>query len=310
MGVSLVTKQIRHLLTTSKNCVRKGKSATMILMLRIDEIIALNVLKFAERWRLQPWVDIRWDNESGKFVTILLTAPSDDSDGEDTECEVSSLEELNLLLASDIEFYRNVTTLVSIGAVESHDVKVEPLVEVISDRIRGVEASAPYPYSMVTGNFSPSEDYIYQFSEKEIETGRIALDAIRVLSRTGDWWGETLLVRHVDKEWSSAAKAYVPAAEKHFSVRISANDVYRFACHESVELNRENFHLLETCVDDVLDTASVALADEYGVTRSFWASVLFCERSGEVNDELMSAAMSRMPERVAALFPLREVSLL
>lgn len=270
-------------------------------MLRNDEIIALNTLMFAERWGLHPWLDIRWNIETETYSTFILHSSYDTVEDE-AECEVSSLKDLNVLLATDAEFYRNVTTLTSIGALEAYDVEVEFLIQVIVDRINGEEPKAPYGYSMMTGGFVPTEDYITKFDGKEAETGRVALEGIKVLSRTGDWWGETLEIRHVDKVWSYKTNGYVPSKERAFSVRVAADNVYRFRCHESVALTEKNLPLLVASVDDIVFNGGEVLAGKYGVTQNFWASCLFCERTDEVNDEMSFMALKKMPDEISALF--------
>ena len=270
-------------------------------MLRNDEIIALNTLIFAERWRLHPWLDIRWDEETGKYSTFILHSSYDTVEDE-AECEISSLDDLNILLATDAEFYRNVTTLISIGALEAYDVEVEFLIQVLVDRVSGVSDTRPYGYSMVTGEFIPTENYIYQFSEKEAATGRLALEGIKVLSRTGDWWGETLEIRHVDKTWFHSSHEYIPAEERYFEVKVAAENVYRLACHESVTLTESNLAVLVVAVEDVVSSGGAELAAQYKVTQNFWASCLFCERTDEVNDELSSNAIKNMPPQISSLF--------
>ena len=151
-------------------------------MLRNDEIIALNALMFAERWRLHPWLDIRWDEVSGSYSTYILHSSYDTVEDE-AECEISSLEDLNVLLATDAEFYRNVTTLISIGALEAYDVEVEFLIQVIVDRITGVESKTPYGYSMVAGVFKPTENHIYSFDEKEAEQASLLWNLSRLSAR-------------------------------------------------------------------------------------------------------------------------------
>ena len=200
-------------------------------MLRNDEIIALNTLMFAERWGLHPWLDIRWDEASGSYSTFILHSSYTTVEDE-AECAIESLEDLNMLLATDAEFYRNVTTLISIGALEAYDVEVEFLVQVIVDRISKSDPNLPYGYSMSAGPFVPSEDYIYKFDEKEATTGKLALEAIKILSRTGDWWGETLEVRHIDKEWSYESRAFIPSTDKYFYVQVAAENVYSMASSE------------------------------------------------------------------------------
>lgn len=271
-------------------------------MLRNDEIIALNALMFAERWRLHPWLDIRWDQVSGTYSTFILHSSYDTVEDE-AECEVRSLEDLNILLATDAEFYRNVTTLISIGALEAYDVEVEFLIQVIVDRITKVESKVPYGYSMVTGSFFPAANHIYSFDEKESATGRLALEAIKALSRTGDWWGETLEIKHMDREWSNRANDYVPSEDKYFLAQVAAANVYRFSCHEAVKVTEENLTLLVDSVEDVVANVPARVAMDYGVSRNFWASCLFCERTDEVNDTLVSTVLRKMPVEVASLFP-------
>lgn len=271
-------------------------------MLRNDEIIALNALMFAERWRLHPWLDIRWDEVSGSYSTYILHSSYDTVEDE-AECEISSLEDLNVLLATDAEFYRNVTTLISIGALEAYDVEVEFLIQVIVDRITGVESKTPYGYSMVAGVFKPTENHIYSFDEKEAVTGKLALESIKALSQTGDWWGETLEIKHMDREWSNRANGYVPSEDKYFSARVGAANVYRFSCHESVQVTEENLPLLVESVEDIVSSVPARVAGEHGVSRNFWASCLFCERTDEVNDTLVSTVLRKMPVEVASLFP-------
>lgn len=271
-------------------------------MLRNDEIIALNALMFAERWKLNPWLDIRWDGTSGLYSTFILHSSYGGTVDEETECEVSSLEDLNVLLATESEFYRNVTTLISIGALEAYDVQVEFLVQVIVDRINGVDSKLPYGYSMVTGTFKPSQNYIHRFSETEAVTGQLALEAIKVLSVTGDWWGETLQIKHMDQEWSDRANGYVPSKDEYFLVKVCAANVYRFSCHEFVKLTEDNFPALVQAVEDVVANVPAGLAAAHGVSRNFWASCLFCERTDEVNDVLMGTVLSNMPMEVSSLF--------
>ena len=275
-------------------------------MLKNDEIVALNALMFAERWGLQPWLDIRWNEVAGSYSTFILHSSFDTVEDED-ECEISSLEDLNILLATDAEFYRNVTTLISIGALEAYDVEVEFLIQVIVDRINKVESKTPYGYSMVVGEFSPNEDHIYKFSEKEALSGRLALEAVRVLSRTGDWWGETLEIRHMNREWSHKTHEYVPSEDKYFLAQVSATDVYRLSCHESVMLTESNLPILISSVEDIVANVGPKLAASKGVTQNFWASCLFCERTDEVNDSLASYVLRNMPEEAASLFPTYQV---
>lgn len=277
-------------------------------MLRNDEIVALNVLMFAERWGLHPWLDIRWDEGTGSYSTFILHSSYDTVEDE-AECEIHSLEDLNVLLATDAEFYRNVTTLISIGALEAYDIEVEFLIQVIVDRINKVETKTPYGYSMAVGKFSPTEDHIYKFSEKEERTGRLSLEAIRVLSRTGDWWGETLEIRHISREWSHRTHEYVPSEDKYFLAQVSATDVYRLSCHESVTVTEDNLPLLVSSVDDIVSNVGAKLAASKGVTQNFWASCLFCERTDEVNDTLASYVLRSMPEEAASLFPTYEVQI-
>jgi hypothetical protein len=270
-------------------------------MLRNDEIVALNALMFAERWRLHPWLDIRWNPESETYSTFILHSAYETVEDE-AECEIRSLDDLNVVLATDAEFYRNVTTLISIGALEAYDVEVEFLVQVIVDRITGKEAKTPYGYSMLAGKFSTASDHIYQFDEREAETGRLALEAIKVLSRTGDWWGETLEIRHVDKEWSYRTSEYIPSDNKYFSVKVVAKNAYRFRCRESVNLTEENFDLFVESVDDVIFNGGAVSAGQNGVTQTFWASCLFCERSDEVKNELSPSVLRKMPLQISSLF--------
>lgn len=271
-------------------------------MLRNDEIIALNALMFAERWRLHPWLDIRWDQVSGTYSTFILHSSYDTVEDE-AECAISSLEDLNILLATDAEFYRNVTTLISIGALEAYDVEVEFLIQVIVDRINKVESKIPYGYSMMTGAFAPVDNHIYHFDEKEATTGQLALEAIKALSQTGDWWGETLEIKHMDREWSNRANGYVPSEDKYFLVKVAAANVYRFSCHEAVKVTEENLPLLVESVEDVVSNVSARIAMKYGVSRNFWASCLFCERTDEVNDTLLSTVLTKMPVEIVSLFP-------
>jgi hypothetical protein len=277
-------------------------------MLRNDEIVALNTLMFAERWGLHPWLDIRWDETSGRYSTFILHSSYDTVEDE-AECEIRSLEDLNLLLATDAEFYRNVTTLISIGALEAYDIEVEFLVQVIVDRIAGAEPKTPYGYSMVSGEFIPAQNYIYNFDEKEAITGRLALEAIKVLSRTGDWWGETLEIRHINTEWSNRTHTYVPSENKYFLAQVAAADVYRMSCHESVTLTEENLPLLISSVNDIVSNGGAKLAASKRVTQNFWASCLFCERTDEVNDTLSSTVLRNMPDEVSSLFPTYQVQL-
>lgn len=271
-------------------------------MLRNDEIIALNSLMFAERWRLQPWLDIRWDEGTQKYSTFLLHSTYNSVEDE-SECEISSLDDLNLLLATDAEFYRNVTTLTSIGALEPYDVEVEFLIQVIFDRIKREEPKTSYGYSMVTGTFVPSGNHIYEFDDKEAETGQVALEAIKIFSRTGDWWGETLSISHVDKEWCNRTHDYVPSDDRAFRVQVCAENVYRFACRESVDVTAENILILSEAVDDVMFNSGSDLPAKFNKTQNFWASCLFCERSDEVNDEFSPQVLNNMPVEIAALFP-------
>lgn len=272
-------------------------------MLRNDEIIALNALMFAERWRLHPWLDIRWDEVSGSYSTYILHSSYGGTVEDEAECEIASLEDLNILLATDAEFYRNVTTLISIGALEAYDVEVEFLIHVIVDRIHGVESKLPYGYSMVTGAFTPEGNHIYSFDEKEAVSGKLALEAIKALSQTGDWWGETLEIKHMDQEWSNRANGYVPSEDKYFLARVGAANVYRFSCHESVEVTEENLPVLIESVEDIVANVPARVALEHGVSRNFWASCLFCERTDEVNDTLVSTVLRKMPGEVSSLFP-------
>lgn len=278
-------------------------------MLRNDEIIALNVLKFAERWRLQPCVDIRWNEKEATFSTFILDSFAEtDSLDDDTEYEINSFSDLNLLLATEAEFYRNVTTLVSIGALEAHDISVESLVKVFADRIENVVSRVPYPYSLMTGKFSPSENLIYEFDLVEESSGRLALEAIKAFNRTGDWWGTNLEIRHVDKEWSNRESAYVPSDNKRFMTLIVAENAYRFACYETVKLTWDYLPILTASVDDVVFNMRAEEAS-HKYPLSHWVACLFCERSGDLNDQLDSYTRGRMPSKIKALFPAREAHL-
>jgi hypothetical protein len=247
-------------------------------------------------------LDIRWNEETGSYSTFILHSSYDKVEDE-AECEIKSLEDLNLLLATDAEFYKNVTTLISIGALEAYDVEVEFLMQVVFDRISGEDHKIPYGYSMAAGKFIPDRNYIYSFNEKEAATGRLALEAIKVLSRTGDWWGETLDIRHISTEWSPRTHTYVPSEDKYFLVQVTANNVYRRSCHEAVTVTFNNLAVLASSVEDIVSSAGEQLAADCGVTQNFWASCLFCERTDEVNDVIKSAVLNKMPVEVAALFP-------
>lgn len=282
-------------------------------MLRTDEIIALNALMFVERWGLQSSLRVRWNDDDQQFWTELDMEVSDDSEvfALENSVEVTSLEELNILLASEAEFYRNVTTLVSIGALETRDIDVTALLMVVQDRLIGFETRTPYPYSMVTGKFVSPENYVYDFSDEETRTGKVALEAIKIVTQNPDEdWFDVLIVQHVSKEWSDIERTYVPREDKHFAVSVAAEDAYIFGCLVTVSLDEDNLPLFADAVEDVLANSNHASAAKFRTSQSQWAGILFCERSGEVNDALMSTVTTRMPNEVAELLPVRGLSLL
>lgn len=281
-------------------------------MLRTDEIIALNALMFAERWGLQSALRVRWNDTTQQFWTDVALDNTEDSEvfTLETAFDITSLEDLNILLASEAEFYRNVTTLVSIGALETRDIDVTSMVKVVQGRLIGFESKSPYPYSMVTGKFVPSDDYIQSFSEEETVSGRLALEAIKIVTRIPDEeWFDALVVQHVSKKWSDTERTYVAREDTHFAVSVAAEDAYIFGCLVTVALTEENLPLFASSVEDVLLSSNHASAVKFKTSQSQWASILFCERSGEVNDSLMSTVTKRMPGEVAELLPARGMSL-
>lgn len=264
-------------------------------MLEDDETIVMNAVMFAKRWGLQPWIDIRWDDEAEMFSTFILYS----SDLDEAECEISSLEELNILLATEQEFYKNITTLAEIGAIELHDVDVEALIMVAVSRIMGTSEKQQFPYSMVNGSYAVTGDY-YQKIDADESSVRLVLDTLKLFSRTGDWWGETIQVSYIHNIWDSQKKEYVDIDEKYFSVHVEAHDSYTFACYQSAEVTPENWPLLESAVEDVL--SELGSAQTFKQTRNHWASVLFCERSGKVDDILRPGFISQIPEELREVF--------